>query len=67
MTPGRTNPLRFRIEHTIGENAEKMKIDLHAYEDKLVYGPATFKVKYTPRSQQRIDLTEKELRDAKYL
>jgi cytochrome P450 len=56
----------FRIEHSIDESTgEKIPIDLDAYDNKLVSGPLPFKVKFTPRSQQHIDVIKNEMGNAR--
>ena len=51
----------FRIEHALDANGEKIPIDTEAYEEKLITGPKPFKVRFTPRSHEHVEVIEKEL------
>jgi cytochrome P450 len=52
----------FRIEHAVDKKTgEKIEIDPEAYEEKLITGPKPFQVKFTPRSQQHVDVIKREL------
>jgi cytochrome P450 len=54
----------FRIEHAVDEKTgARIEIDTNAYEEKLITGPKPFRVQFIPRSQQHIQLIERELKD----
>lgn len=58
----------FKIEQVVDKKTgEKIPLDLEAFEDKLITGPKPFKVQFTPRSQQHVDVIKRELENVSEL
>ena len=57
----------FGIEHAVDENGERIVIDTEAYGKKLITGPNTFRVKFTPLAEEHVKVIGKELQAAREL